>query len=257
MEAVLNNVTECNEEETIEAVITVEKICRICGKVEHYELSGDHAAYAAEVLQRMDPVCERCFQERQRRDLMPEQIRTQTLAAGVPEEFFTWDSTLGNNDLLRFCFEAIGRWAFIADEVDRGKTRSVCRAVREYCRQHPGKRAGYWNLNELADNYVAALSRQYDQGNKLRRELEQLDFLVLDDLGKKGVYTQAVSSLLYDLANNYYTRGADLWIVANRRFSDCRYYFGDQDAFDAIYSRFGRIKAAGRYAGWNFGEAER
>ena len=251
MEAVLRQGTGCNE------VITVEKVCRICGKMERYNLSGDHAAFAAAVIRRLDPVCEKCYQESRRRDDLPLQIREQTLKSGVPDEFFTWDGKLGNNDLLRFCFGAIGKWAFISDEVDRGKTRAVCRSVREFYRRNPMSRAGYWNLNELADEYLAALSRRFDQGNSLLRQLYALDFLILDDLGKKGKYSQSVCSMLYDLANNYYTRGADLWIVANRKFSDCAEFFSDPEAFEAIYSRFGRIRNAGRYAGWCFGEAER
>jgi len=251
MAAELESVMECND-----GVIKVETVCRICGKTERYELSGEHAAYAAEVMNRMDPVCEKCHQEIERRKDLPIRIREQTLAAGVPEEFFTWDSTLGNNDLLRFCFDAIGKWAFISDEVDRGKTRAVCRSVREFYRRNPMRRAGYWNLNELADEYLAALSRRFDQGNTLLRHLYALDFLILDDLGKKGKYSQSVCSMLYDLSNNFYARGADLWIVANRKFSDCAEYFTDADSFEAIYSRFGRMKNAGKYAGWNFGRAE-
>lgn len=252
MAAELESVMECND-----GVIRVETVCRICGQREEYELSGEFAERAAEVMKKMEPICGRCHEERQRREEMAGQIESLTLAAGVPENFIRWDKSIGNNTLLKFCFDALGKWAFIADEVDRGKTRAVCRAVKEFYRRDPLKKAEYWNLNELAEQFTAAVSQRYYQGNALQRSLEALDFLILDDLGKKGRYSEAVTSLLYDLANTMYSKGGTLWIVANRRFSECGEYFADLDVFEAIYSRFGRMKNAGKYAGWNFGEVER
>ena len=183
--------------------------------------------------------------------------RTDDLAirAGVPEDFLTWDAKKGNNGLLKFCFSNLDKWVFIADRVDVGKTRAVCRAVKEAIKRDPMRRIKFYNVNRLASEYVGLSKANCAESAQLVRKLCELDMLVLDDLGKKGVFSDAICALLYEVTNALYERGAVLWITSNRPFSDCSKFF-NSEVFEAVYSRFGRVKNAGRYAGWNFGGVE-
>lgn len=247
-----NNVTESEAEVFIHRFT-----CRICGKPQELVFNS-FIKLVKPVVSHLDPICDTCWHKLDEERYISELAKNAdaiAVRAGVPENFLRWDKTIGNNKLLKFCLDSVYNWAVICDRVDTGKTRACCRAIKEMIRRDLRLRVAFRNVNALADEWADAWKSDFQRITAMENQLGSSDLLVLDDLGKRGEYSTGFAGFLYTLTNKIYERGGSLWITSNINLSECGKFF-PSDIFEAIYSRFGRMKHAERFSAWRFGGAE-
>ena len=251
---------EANREERI--VYVHRTACPVCGEEEEIKVEGERwlVERAAESLQARAglDLCDACRKKQE--DMAIRQACSNYLdeaaeRAGVPRRFLTWDANLGNNSLLQFFSRNLGRWLYVCDRVDTGKTRAAARAIKMVLRDEPTARVRYWQASSLAAYFAGLAGLDCQRAYEFRLALGSCRLLVLDDLGMKEKYSESFADFLYQVADDIYSRGGALWILSNReieKLSGCL----PARVYDALVSRFGRERNAGHYASWVRGKID-
>lgn len=229
--------------------------CRECGRHEETEITGEQwmVELAADALRRScPPICSACAEkhrEEEYRQRAADNLDTLAVAAGAPADFLTWDASLGNNELLRFFLDHLDRWLYVCDRVDTGKTRAALRAMKMAIRKRPTEQIRYWNASNLAAYYAGQVSLDCNRAYDFRSRLGRCGLLIIDDIAIRGKYSDSFADLLYGVCDEIYSGGGAVWMLSNRPMTDLAGCLPAR-VYDAIVSRFGRERNAGRYASW-------
>ena len=161
---------------------------------------------------------ERVRQGEEQKHILAESLSERMERTGIPPRFRAMDKPW-TRPAAEWIFRHRNESLLIAGETGVGKTSSACFVIRWMMRQQ-FLRVRYYTRQTLIAEFVQSKTSDNDNELRFMHRLDQLDYLIIDELiGKKGEAKLSPSGqeLLFNIVDGVYSwaRGTKVWILGN------------------------------------------
>lgn len=195
--------------------------CCKCGTSGDMDITGseDFAEYLSRTF--LCPSCEslRLQEIESRKQEVKQQEYNKTFQGRferslLPEELLDYDSSLGNNELLKFIQVNGHRSLFIAGKNRIGKTRASVHAAHNILK-NSNKEIRYCRTTETFRKMSIDYGDDIKKADRKINELSSVSLVIFEDMGKESL-TDRGAEIMYEIIDTRLIRRLPIWVTTNK-----------------------------------------
>lgn len=220
----------------------IHNVCCHCGKTTETDMVVD-SFFAPMIERNTKHSCPECAAKIKAGKLADEIAINAEVAiceSGIPADFLYWDRSIGNSNLAIAISDNASKSLFVQGHYSSGKSRAVCANLKRQLQR--GKSGKFVRFSDIANRYQRTFSNGETEPDRYIDNLLKVDFLVIDDIGKRKI-TQTAGELLFGILDRIYSGESKcrVWFTSNIAVIDLAGKFDSFDIGDAVVSRIDRM----------------